>query len=389
LLMNLTLERLIGSWLERILARRRAREMFFAIFVLLAVSVQFINPILQRYGHSAGPRITHLLPYLAVFPPSLAGHAVAGALQNHLAGTLLDLAGVSAYAGLFSVFLWMRFAAQYRGEELSETAAPARPLVRPAARTAESNDALRLLTPQVAAVLRKEFHYLTRNSFAFFLLIMPPVFVLLFTTEFAGRHPTATKHPISSELFFPGMMAYLILILMAPAYNSFAYDGKAIQTYFTAPVSFREVFLGKNLLQVALLFFELAISAVAFSFLVGLPSLPVLFATAAAIVFIISGQLSIANWSSLCFPRRLNFGQMRGQRQSGMAVLITFAAQILLGAISAPILLMSRWTGDRWLPTEVFAFLAAAAIAGYISALEPLARLAEKKKETLIDALSR
>lgn len=80
---------------------------------------------------------------------------------------------------------------------------------------------------------------------------------------------------------------------------------------------------------------------------------------------------------------------MRGQRQSGMAVLITFAAQILLGAISAPILLMSRWTGDRWLPTEVFAFLAAAAIAGYISALEPLARLAEKKKETLIDALSR
>ncbi len=389
LLMNLTLERLIGSWLERILARRRAREMFFAIFILLAVSAQFINPILQRYGHSAGPRISHLLPYVAVFPPSLAGHAVAGALQNHFAGTLLDLAGVSAYAVLFSVFLWMRFAAQYRGEELSETAAPVRPLVRPAASTAESNDALRLLTPQVAAVLRKEFHYLTRNSFAFFLLIMPPVFVLLFTTEFTGRHPTAMKHPISSDLFFPGMMAYLILILMAPAYNSFAYDGKAIQTYFTAPVSFREVFLGKNLLQVALLFFELAISMVAFSFLVGLPSLPVLFATAAAIVFIISGQLSIANWSSLCFPRRLNFGQMRGQRQSGMAVLITFAAQILLGAISAPILLMSRWTGDRWLPTEVFAFLAAAAIAGYISALEPLARLAERKKETLIDALSR
>ena len=28
------------------------------------------------------------------------------------------------------------------------------------------------------------------------------------------------------------MMAYLILILMAPAYNSFAYDGKGIQTFF-------------------------------------------------------------------------------------------------------------------------------------------------------------
>jgi hypothetical protein len=50
---------------------------------------------------------------------------------------------------------------------------------------------------------------------------------------------------------------------------------------------------------------------------------------------------------------------------------------------------MSRWTGDKWLPAEVFAFLAAASIAGYISSLDPLAALAEKKKETLIDALSR
>ncbi|MGB7282516.1 MAG: hypothetical protein WBE13_09665 [Candidatus Acidiferrum sp.] len=389
LLMNITLERLIGSWLERILARRRAREIFFALFILLAVSVQFINPLLQRYGHAAQPWVRQVIPYLSIFPPSLAGQAIAGAAHHHFAAALFGAAGISAYALFFSVFLWLRFAKQYRGEELSETAAPTRSPIPPVTRAAEQSDALRLLTPQVAAVLRKEFRYLTRNSFAFFLLIMPPVFVLLFTTEFAGRHPTAAKHPISAEFFFPGMMAYLILILMAPAYNSFAYDGKAIQTYFTSPVSFREVFLGKNILQVTLLALELAISVAAFSFLVGLPSLPVLLATAAAVVFSISGQLSIANWSSLSFPRKLNFGQMRGQRQSGMAALVTFGAQLLFGGICAPILLMSRWTGDKWVPAEVFAFLAAATIAGYASSLDSLAALAEKKKETLIDALSR
>jgi hypothetical protein len=388
-LMNITLERMIGSWLERILARRRTREMFFALFILFAVSVQFINPLLQRYGRTAQPWVRHLIPYLSVFPPSLAGRAISGAAQNHFTDTLLGVAGISAYMLLFSLLLWLRFATQYRGEELSETAAPARAVVRPVSRTAEQSDTLRLLTPQVAAVLRKEFRYLTRNSFAFFLLIMPPVFVLLFTTQFAGRHPTATKHPVSAEFFFPGMMAYLILILMAPAYNSFAYDGKGIQTFFTSPVSFREVFLGKNLLQAGMLAFELILSMVAFSYLVGLPSLPVLLATLAAIIFNVTGQLAIANWSSLCFPRKLNFGQMRGQRQSGMAVLVSFATQIILGGISAPILFMSRWTGDKWLPAEVFAFLAAAAIAGYSSSLDPLALLAEKKKETLIDALSR
>ena len=198
------------------------------------------------------------------------------------------------------------------------------------------------------------------------------------------------KHPISSEMFFPGMMAYLILILMAPAYNSFAYDGKAIQTYFTSPVSFRQVFLGKNLLQVAMLLFELTRLCRCF-FLscraslrcpCSLPPSPP------------SSSTSRDNYPSptgprCAFPRKLNFGQMRGQRQSGMAVLVSFGTQILLGAISAPILFMSRWTGDRWLPAEVFAFLAAAAIAGYTSSLDPLAALAEKKKETLIDALSR
>jgi hypothetical protein len=389
LLMNITLERMIGSWLERILARRRTREIFFAVFILFAVSLQFLNPLLQRYGHAAQPWARHVLPYLSVFPPSLAGRAVAGAAQGHSTDVLLGAAGISAYALLFSVFLWLRFATQYRGEELSETAAPERAVVRPISRTAEPSDARQLLTPQVSAVLRKEFRYLTRNSFAFFLLIMPPVFVLLFTTQFAGRHPTVTKHPVSTEFFFPGLMAYLILILMAPAYNSFAYDGKGIQTFFTSPVSFREVFLGKNLLQVAMLTFELTLSMAAFSYLVGLPSLPVLVATLAAIVFNVTGQLAIANWSSLSFPRKLNFGQMRGQRQSGMAAIVGFGTQVLLGGISAPILFMSRWTGNAWLPTEVFAFLAAAAIAGYTSSLDPLAALAEKKKETLIDALAR
>ncbi|MGB2645585.1 MAG: hypothetical protein WBG02_16950 [Candidatus Acidiferrum sp.] len=389
LLMNITLDRLVGSWLERILSRRRGREMFFALFILFIVAVQFINPMVQRYGHSAKPWVWHLVPYLSPFPPSLASQAVVGAALNHLQDTLVGLAGLAAYFVLFSLFLWMRFATQYRGEELSETAAPVRAAVRPVSRAADQSDALRLLTPQVAAVLRKEYRYLTRNSFSFFLLIMPPAFVLLFTTQFAGHHPTAAKHPISIDLFFPGMMFYLILILMAPAYNSFAYDGKAITTFFSSPVSFREVFLGKNLLQASMLAFELGLSVAAFAYLVGLPSPPVLLATIAAIVFVIAGQLSIANWSSISFPRKLNFGQMRGQRQSGMAVLVSFGTQFLLGGISAVILLMSRWTGDRWLPAEVFAFLAAATIAGYSASLDPLAALAERKKESLIDALCR
>lgn len=387
--MNVSLERMIGSWLERILARRRAREIFFALFILVAVSTQFISPLLQRYGSAAQPWVRQILPYLSIFPPSLAAQALAGANGGQIGETLRGEAGIAAYGLLFSILLWVRLSAQYRGEELSETAAPVRVKSRAAARSGYERDALRLLSPQVAAVVRKEFRYLTRNSFVFFLLIMPLVFVILFATQFSGRHPVATKHPLSPDLFFPGMMGYLILILTSPAYNSFAFDGKGIQAYFTAPVSFREVFLGKNLVQLAVSFFELTLSIVAFSYVVGLPSPPVFVATLAAIVFVISGQLAIANWSSLNFPRKLNFGQMRGQRQSGMAALVSLGTQILLAAISAPVLFAGRWTANPWLPAEIFVFLAVGAIAGYFSSLEPLAQLAEKKKESLIEALCR
>ena len=388
-LFNVTLERLLGSWLERLLSRRRTREIFLALFVLSMVSLQFITPLLNRYGTAARPVAMRLLPYIAWFPPSLAGRAIAAVIQIQPAAFLLTSATFLLYLGLLSALLWHRFAAQYHGEELGETAAPSRAFVRPVARKVEGADGLRLLSPQVAAVVRKEFRYLTRNGFAYLTLILPPMLVVLFSSAFAGKRQAVSGHALSADMFFPGMMAYLLLILMAPAYNSFAYESRGIQTYFMVPLRFREVFLGKNLLLVSVLVLEIGLSLAMLTWRVGLPSLPILVATLVAIVFTVVGQLTIANWSSLNFPRKLEFGQMRGQRQSGMAVLIAFGTQILLGGISAVILFSGRWMEAPWFPAGAFALLAAAAVAGYFASLDHLTELAEKKKESLIEALCR
>jgi hypothetical protein len=250
-------------------------------------------------------------------------------------------------------------------------------------------DVLGLLSPQVAAVVRKEIRYLLRNGFAALLLLVPPILVFALISQAMLFRLSQAKSGISPESFFPGLVAYIILILMAPAYNSFAYENTGIQTYFTAPLQFRDVFLGKNFVQVSLIVTELTLCIVAFYYRVGLPSAPIFTATLAAIVFTVVGQLSIANWSSLSFPRKLAFGQVHGQRQSGMAVLVAFGAQILLFGISSLILGMGRWTGDRWLPAKAFALLAAAAVGGYVASLDALTSYAEKKKEKLIEALCR
>jgi ABC-2 type transport system permease protein len=389
MLLNVTIERLIGSWLERLLARRRTRELFLGLFVLSMVSLNFIAPLMTRYGASARLLFLRLLPYFSWLPPSLAGRAVAAVIRLQPAGFLLNSALLMFYLVLFSALLWRRFAAQYRGEELSETAAPARAATLPIPASDDGPDRLSLLSPQVAAIVRKEFRYLTRNGFAYLSLLMPPVLIMIFSMNSATWRLTRSGRGISAEMFFPGMMAYLILILMAPAYNSFAYEGRGIQTYFTAPLRFRDVFLGKNLMLVSVLSLEIVLSMAMLLWRVGLPSTHMLVATCAAIVFNIVGQLTIANWSSITFPRKMEFGRMHGQRQSGMAVLVAFGAQILMGGISAMILFAGNWTGNVWLPAEVFVFLAAAAVGGYFSSLDALTKLAEEKKEVLIEALCR
>jgi hypothetical protein len=388
-LMNVNLERLIGSWLERLLARRRTRELFFGLFILSMVSLQFISPLVQRYGDAARPSLHITLPYLAPFPGSLAGRAVAGAAANQYGDFFIDLAGLLLYVLLFAGLLWLRFSAQYRGEELTESLAPSRAISRPVAKQGAEAAAIRLLSPQVAEVVRKEFRYLIRNGFSFFLLVMPPLFILLVTMQTSSLRHASSPRELPDASLFPALMGYLVLMLTAPAYNSFAYEGHGIQTYFMAPIRFRYVFLGKNLMLVCLLLFELALSIAFFAYRVGLPPAPLFVATLAAIVFSVAGQLPIANWSALSFPRKLNFGQMRGQRQSGMAVLTLFGVQIVLGGIGALILLSGRWTGNPWLPAEAFAGLAAAALAGYFASLDALSEFAEKKKERLLEALCR
>ena len=72
-----------------------------------------------------------------------------------------------------------------------------------------------------------------------------------------------------------------------------------------------------------------------------------------------------------------------------MSVRILLGVQILFGGVSGLILFSGRWSGNPWLPAEIFCVLAAAAVGGYFAALDSFTNLAETKKEILIDALCR
>jgi ABC-2 type transport system permease protein len=387
-LINVTLERLVGSWLERILAKRRTRELFLGLFVLSMVSLNFLTPLFERYGNSARPTFLGVLPYLAWLPGSLAGNAVAAAANAHPQTFLTSALGLLCWLGVTSGLLWLRFAAQYRGEELSESVAPA-VVQKRQQRQSTRGEWPKFIRPEVVAVAVKEFRYLTRNGFAFLTLVLPPIMVLFFTMQFAGRNSPLKEHRITPEMFYPAIMAYLILILISPAYNSFAFESKGIQTYFMAPVRFQDVLMGKNLFLACLVGMELMLSLALLVWRIGWPSAHMLVATIAAGAFAVTGQLAIANWSSLTFPKKMEIGKMKGQRNSGVAVWTAFGVQILLGTICTVILLAGKWMGNPWIPAIAFAGLTGAAMGGYVSSLKALNGLAEEKKELLIETLCR
>ena len=381
--LNVTMERLIGSWVEKILAKRRMRELFIGGFILAMVCLNFLNPSLQKWRHFG--RLVQYVPYLAWSPGSLAGHATASAAVGNAHGFLIATAGVFAWVVLMSLLLKGRFAALYAGEEISDSAGPT---VRraPARMRITSAERPGFLRAPVAGMLAKEFRYLTRNGFAFVGLVIPPVMVFFFTMQF-GPGSVLKEHSLKPAMFFPGITAYLILILMSPAYNSFAYEGKGIQTYFMAPVEFRDVLLGKNLFVVAMIAFELMLCLVLLTARLGWPGMPLLAATIMAGALGVTGQLAIANWSSLSFPKKMELGKMKGQRNSGVAVWTAFGVQIVLGGICALVLFLGQWTGNPWLPVAALTLLTAAAVSGYSASLRVVGRLAEAKKELLIETL--
>ena len=386
-LINVTLERLVGSWLEKLLAKRRARELFFGIFVLCMVSLNFLNPVFQRWGNGMKPKFMEWIPYLSWLPGSLAGNTIGSAVDSDLRGFAAGFAGLLVWGVVTSSLLWRRFAAQYAGEEISESAAPSMAAKRQRKWTVAA-ERPGWLSPPVAAMVMKEFRYLTRNGFAFLTLLLPPIMVVFFSFQF-GPGSVLKQHSLKPSLFFPGMMAYLILILLSPAYNSFAYEGRGIQTYFMAPVRFRDVLLGKNLFLMGLVGFELAVSLALLTWRVGWPGTSMFVATVMAGAFAVLGQLAIANWSSLSFPKKMEIGKMKGQRNSGVAVWTAFGVQIVLGGVCTLVLFAGRWTGNPWLPSIAFAGLSAAALGGYSASLNAMNDLAEQKKELLIETLTR
>ncbi len=388
-LFNLILQQTVFAWLERWLAQRRTREIMGVLLILFMLSFQLIGPVMGRMGKKPRPELQQTAIIVtrvqAVLPPGLAADAINRTSQGNYLGGVTSLFFLATLTLAVGVLLHVRLRAQFRGENLSEAGA------RPAAaqrQVLQLGWNLPAFSPVVAAVFEKEVRYLARSGPMLLTLFMPMFMLLVFrlnpamrgNSSFIGRTP---------ELVFPSAAAYAMLVLTNLVYNSFGGDGGGIQFFYASPVRFRQIVLGKNLIQAGILLVNTAFAWIAIAVLWSAPPLALTFATLAGLLFAAPLNFTAGNLLSIYAPRKRDFATFGRQNVSQTTVLASLGTQLLIVAIGFLVFLIARLYRSLWVASLLFLILAAIAIPIYILVLRRMDGIALKRRETLVAELCR
>jgi hypothetical protein len=382
---TLLLTRLISSWLDRLLATRRGREMFFLIFISLSLSGQLIGVSVDRWGKDAAGWIRSVRPALSAvlgaLPPGVSGLALEAATRREPGNFALGLLVLGAYGGGFAFMLRRRLAAQARGDEAVEGTAPEKSRAQ-----IVSGWELPGVPATVTAMFEKEVRFLLRNAGMLVALLVP-----LFITALVGiAWGTPQNVPAflvrSPQMVYPSALGYALFVILPMVYNCFAFDGRGVQSVILAPVLFRDVLAGKNLMHAAVVAVQAVLTWLAVAALIVVPGAAVTAATLSGMAFTMLLHMSIGNVLSLYNPRRFDFKRFR-QHQSGVTMLVMVAAMLAIGVVVGLIWAGAGRLGGLWSATAIFAGLSFAAWQTYKLSLDHCTRLAPSRREVLTSEL--
>ncbi len=375
--MNVFISRMLAAWLERWLSTRRAREIFGVLMAFFFIGVQFFN--FRRFGshphsHAAtnSPLLLDLMHgtygFLRWFPPGFAANAIV--LRGHPLSALAQFAALLVWTTLFLAIFALRLHKQFLGEYLSEgaarsaPAAPAsamrRPASRPVAAAAPATPPGReLVSPVIAAILRKEWVYLRGNANLLIGMLTPLLLIFIMGRQLQSTH---------ADYLLPGALGYALFGVLAGLYNIFGADAAGMQLYLLAPIRLRDVVVAKNLMSLTVIVADVTLAWIAV-LLLAKAAIPLSTQVSAFfwILFVIAANLTLGTLRSIQAPRKFVPGQSRQMRTptnrtSGLLVLAVLFGSILL---QVPVTLVCHHFHQPWLAALIFAPLAAAAMLAY------------------------
>jgi ABC-2 type transport system permease protein len=366
----------IKELLARALARRRFRELFTFLFVLICALPQLI--VVTR----SEDRVTRWFGVISA--PVLPWSATAGFVQGRQA--LISLASLAAWVAAAYFFGRNQFERTLRFD--ADAARASSPGAR--SRGTGGLDWLfrwpaALFRDPLAALIEKELRFLSRAprfrlvfvmGFSFGLLIWIPVLM-------------NNRGGFMARNFLVVVSAYALLMLGDVCFwNTFGFDRSAVQVYLTAPVRFQAVLVAKNIAA----FFFILLEVVSISLVcavIRLPVGPVRILEAVSVTAVLSLYLmGVGNLTSTHSPRAMN---PQKATRSGAAAKSQFLLMFLFPVAAIPIALayVARWA-FRSEPAFFLTLLVTGAVGAclYRVALDSAVSAVRQRREQFVTALS-
>jgi ABC-2 type transport system permease protein len=392
---NILLGRAVLAWVDRWLAKRRTREIVSALFLLLMLSMQLLNPALHEQRHSrrqhhgaapSGQTVMDELPrwtksVMAVepwLPPGLAADGLLRIAEADTPIVFVSLGGLGIYMVLSAALLGIRVRAEYAGERLSEA---------PAARKRTAEDSKWLLdgSGPIAAVVEKELRIVPRSMPLLFAMGAPLLTVLVISSVLKNTNDTG--HPFSWA--FPLCVCYALLGFTQMIFNNLGSEGTSIQMLFLSPTPMRTVLLAKNLLHGALFCLVAILAAVFATMRLGWPDATLAGTTAAWVLFAVPTNLAVGNLLSITMPYRVNLGRLSRQRGSQASALVSMLIQLLVIGCGLVVMELCAFFAQRWMAIPCLLVLAGISAVVWLRVLAHADSLANRNRENLIATLAK
>ena len=386
-LFNLFLASGTRSLLERLLARRRVREL-----VALLLAMMWVGP---RFVMMTGARVTWLRDAGAVMSafgwPWGAAASAALPYSPWARSTALSWLSLCSWVALAAWFGRAQFERNLRYDMLAAQATPMKPLSARSRRWSERFYRIPGIfwRDPLAAMVEKELRTLMRSPRFRLVFVMGFTFGLMFWLPMVLRHNR--PHPgFMTHNFLVIVSVYAMTLMGHVTYwNCFGIDRSAAVFYFVAPQPISRTLLGKN---IACLFFLYLEAIVLMSLTVALRlnfSLQQAVETFIVIGICATYVMALGNISSVRYPRALSperVSQSGGGNRS-LALVGLFYPVVLLPVILAYV---ARYAFDSE-AAFVLVLSVAAAIAAifYWLAMDSAVKTASARRQSILEELSR
>lgn len=376
---NLMVSAGLRDLIARLLARRRIREIVFLALVLIAALPQLVLIGLQNPENR--DRIRFVLEGAPI--QFLPWNATATLAQGNFSA--LALLSLPAWVALAYWFAWSQFRRTLRFD--SQAAAASRATPRTSDRWNEHLFRLpsRFFPDPLAALIEKEFRFLTRAPRFRMVFLMGFTFGLLIWVPMLRT--TAGAQSTNSLIFI--CIYSLLLIGDVCFWNAFGFDRSAAQVYFVMPVKFSTVLVAKNLTAFFFVLAEIA-AITAVCALLRLPLTAAKIGEAFAVTTVLSIFLiGLGNVTSIHMARPVNPANSFRNASAGRMQMVLL---LLYPLASIPVLLAygARYAfdSDQAFYIVLAVDLLIAAVVYYVS-MDSALKAADERKEIMIETLSK